>query len=104
MEYIGEIVGAIIGCVFGVSLSQWWIWRIRAVSAANDCRQLKGHIDGMQQQLNTVDDERKLHHNTLQEVFDYIDDKGPWGSNDVSMMELRNKVMHVLKDSSVGRV
>ena len=104
MEYIEAIVGAIIGCVFGVSLSQWWIWRIRAVSAAQDCRQLKGHIDGMQQQLDIIDDERKLHHDTIQEVFNYIDDKGPWGSNDVSMMELRNKLMVVIRDSSVRRV
>lgn len=97
-------LGIIIGIGFGLTLSQWSIWRYRAVTAANHAEKLQSQIDNITRQFEHIANERLLHHETMQHVFDFIDDNGPWGSNDVIMGELRMHLMNVLKDSSVGRV
>ena len=83
---------------------QWYTWYHRAVIADQHARRFKASIDGMQLQLNTVADERKLHHETLESAFDFINEDDSWGARDVKRRELRNTLMNVIKDSSVGRV
>lgn len=103
METTVPFIPALIGAAIALCACQWYMWRNRAVSAVQQCQAAKGRVDTLQFQLNHLDDERQRHHDLMQETFDYINDNGPWGANDITMIELRNKLLSAISESTVGR-
>ena len=103
MELAKMVMAVLLAAAVMWPCFMWWTWHHRAVSSVLEARHYKGVIEGMQLQLNNVADERKLHHDTLEKAFDFINEDDSWGVRDVDRRKLRTTLMSVLRDSSVGR-
>ena len=104
MEYLNTILLIVMSVAAGVLAALAIMWKERAVNAGAAAHNFELLLSSRAHQQEPMEEERKLHHDTMQQAFDYINDNGPWGVHDVGMMELRNKLMSVLNKSSVGRV
>ncbi len=104
MEDVRFLIAILIAAAIMWPSFQWYTWYHRAVITSHEARACKAAVDNMQQQFSVIADERKLHHETIENAFDFVNEDDSWGARDVSRRELRTKLMDVLKDSSVGRV
>lgn len=62
----------------------------------HDLQRVQAYIDNLQT-------ERQLHHDTMVETFDYLNDSSPFGSHNEGLMQLRNKLMLAIQTSTVGK-
>lgn len=97
------IVILIMGAVLGFALSQWHLWRQRAIQQLGQTNACKGQMIRLQEMSNNLDDERKVQHDAMNGAFDYLNDNGPFGTNDIGLMQVRNVLLHAIQNSTYGR-
>ncbi len=102
METI-NIINIILCGVAGLALSQWYTWRMRALYQHRQTTASKAQVDRAQQIANNLDDERRVQHEAMMEAFDYINDNGPFGTNDIGLMQVKGVLLRAIQTSTYGR-
>ena len=97
------IIMMFMGAALGFALSSWYVWRRRAIQQLGETNACKGQTIRLQEMFNNLDKEREQQNNAMNEAFDYINDNGPFGSNDIGLMQVRNVLLHAIQNGTYGR-
>lgn len=85
------------------ALSQWQIWKRRAIAEHQTVNALKGQVNRSHTILDNLEDERKLQHDAMMESFDFLNDNQPFGSRNEGLMQVKNVLLHAIQNSTYGR-
>lgn len=100
MEYFNISLFALLGGVTGVSVFQWYLWRNRAMAAYHEMQAHKQQADRVNEMWNNLYDERLRNHNAMMEVFDCLNDNGPFASHHSQLMQCKNILLHAIQNST----
>lgn len=93
----------VLGVAAAYSLSQWQLWKNRAVMQNDQRNAAVGQVERANEMMGNLDDERKLSHDAMMNAFDYLNDNQPFGQFDIGLMEVRKVLLHAIQNSTYGR-
>ena len=97
MEYVTIFVLAI---AWGISIYQWQLWRGRAIRMYHELQSHKNQVERVNLMFNNLHDERLRNHKAMMDVFDCLNDQGPFGSHNEQLMQCKNILLHAIQNST----
>lgn len=89
-----------LGVAWGISLWQWQLWRGRALRCYQELQSHKNQIERVNLMWNNLHDERLRNHRAMMDVFDMLNDNGPFGSHNDQLMEAKYILLHAIQNST----
>lgn len=104
------VFGAVVGLLFVIYM-EMRKWRDRAIKLqafienpnVQQVDKDKQYKESYEAKVNALEGERQEQHDTLLEVFSFLNDNQPFTSHHEGLMQCRNKLMRTLQNSSFGR-